>query len=48
MSIMTGTTNNLKNLESEWAITHYKWCPHPLTLEGFERMLSYYINYGGY
>lgn len=49
MNTMTGTTKVLKNLDDEeFVITHYSWCPHSLTLEGFGRMLSYYINYGGY
>jgi len=45
MSITTGTMKVLKNLDDEeFVITHYNWCPHSLTLEGFGRMLSYYIN----
>ena len=48
MNTMTGTMTILKNSEDkEFVITHYNWCPYPITLEGLDRMLFHYINYGG-
>lgn len=39
-----GMRRILKNLEDdEFAITHYKWF-QGLTLGGFNRMLSYYVD----
>lgn len=51
MTTTIGMMKILKNSEEskEFVITHYNWVKaFPLTLEGLERMLFHYINYGGY